>query len=38
MDEEGYGRALGRFIAEDGVTLPEPADLEEAIRREPAIP
>jgi hypothetical protein len=32
---EGYGRGLGRFIAEDGVTLPDPAELEEAIRREP---
>ena len=35
---EGYGRALGQFIAEDGVTLPEPADLEDDIRREPAHP
>ena len=34
----GYGRALGRFIAEDGVMLPQPADLEEALRREPAHP
>jgi hypothetical protein len=32
---EGYGRGLGRLIAEDGVTLPEPAELEQAIRREP---
>jgi hypothetical protein len=32
---EGYGRGLGRFIAEDGVTLPELAQLEDAIRREP---
>ncbi len=38
VNEEGYGRALGRFIAEDGLTLPEPADLEEAIRRQPADP
>ena len=35
---EGYGRSLGQFIAEDGMTLPEPADLEDAIRREPAHP
>jgi hypothetical protein len=34
----GYGRALGQFIDEDGVTLPEPADLEAAIRSEPAHP
>ena len=34
----GYGRALGQFIAEDGATLPQPADLEDAIRREPAHP
>ena len=32
----GYGRALGQFIEEDGATLPEPAELEDAIRREPA--
>ncbi len=38
VNEEGYGRALGRFIAEDGLTLPEPADLEEAIRRQPDDP
>ena len=30
--EEGYGRGLGRFIEEDGVTLPEPESLEESIR------
>ena len=34
----GYGRALGQFIAEDGTTLPEPAELEESIRDEPAHP
>ena len=34
----GYGQALGQFIEEDGVTLPEPAELEDAIRREPAHP
>ncbi len=36
--EEGYGRGLGRFIEEDGVTLPEPESLEESIRREPGHP
>jgi hypothetical protein len=35
---EGYGRGLGRLIAEDGLTLPDPAELEEAIRREPCHP
>lgn len=24
---EGYGKSLGRFIAEDGVTLPDPAEI-----------
>jgi len=35
---EGYGVALGRFIAEDGVTLPESAELERLIREEPRHP
>lgn len=35
---EGYGRALGRLIVEDGTTLPAADDLEELIRREPANP
>ncbi len=35
---EGYGRSLGRFICEDGVTLPATASLEEALRAEPAHP
>jgi len=35
---EGYGRSLGRFIAEDGVTLPTPEELETALRRDPAHP
>lgn len=35
---EGYGTALGRFIAEDGATLPAAAELEDAIRREPGHP
>src|SRR5947209_5205227 len=30
--------SLGRFIAEDGTTLPEPAELEQAIRNEPLHP
>ncbi|HSH94743.1 MAG TPA: hypothetical protein VK968_11405, partial [Roseimicrobium sp.] len=35
---EGYGVSLGRFIAEDGTTLPEPSSLESLIRAEPAHP
>jgi hypothetical protein len=35
---EGYGQALGRFIHEDGITLPTPESLEEALRKEPAHP
>jgi hypothetical protein len=32
LQGDGWGRSLGRFIAEDGVELPEPAELEQAIR------
>jgi hypothetical protein len=32
----GWGRSLGRFIAEDGVTLPSAADIEAQIRAAPA--
>jgi len=35
---EGYGRSLGRFIVEDGVTLPTVAELETALRHEPGHP
>jgi hypothetical protein len=35
---EGYGTALGRFIEEDGVTLPERGTLEQLLRAEPAHP
>jgi hypothetical protein len=35
---EGYGQALGRFIQEDGVTLPTVASLEQALRAEPSHP
>ncbi len=35
---DGYGASLGRFIAEDGVTLPEAAELERLIREEPRHP
>jgi hypothetical protein len=35
---EGYGRSLGRFIAEDGTTLPSVESLEEHLRAEPSHP
>ncbi len=35
---EGYGRSLGRFISEDGTTLPTTAELEQKLRNEPAHP
>jgi hypothetical protein len=35
---EGYGRSLGRFITENGVTLPDPRSVEESIRSEPGHP
>ena len=35
---EGYGRSLGRFIAEDGVTLPTTAELEIFLREQPSHP
>jgi len=37
-DGQGYGAALGRFIAEDGLTLPAVASLEAAVRSEPQHP
>jgi hypothetical protein len=38
MRGEGYGAALGRFMVEDGTTLPSPSDLERMLRDEPAHP
>lgn len=35
---EGYGRAIGRMIMEDGITLPPPEELEAAIRSHPEDP
>jgi hypothetical protein len=35
---EGYGKALGRFIQEDGVSLPTPESLEAELRKEPSHP
>ena len=36
LREEGYGKALGRFIAEDGATMPSAQELEDQIRSEPS--
>jgi hypothetical protein len=38
MEGLGYGRALGKLIHEDGVTLPSPESLAAEIAREPAHP
>jgi hypothetical protein len=38
LDGLGYGRALGRFIHEDGATLPATAELARAIAAAPADP
>jgi hypothetical protein len=38
LRDEGYGRALGRFIEEDGCTLPTTSQLEQQLRAEPAHP
>jgi hypothetical protein len=38
LRNEGYGAALGRFIQEDGVALPAPAELEADLRNEPGHP
>src|ERR1044071_2226286 len=35
---EGYGRSLGRFIVEDGVTLPSQTELQELLQDEPSHP
>jgi hypothetical protein len=38
LQGDGYGRSLGRFIEEDGVTLPSAESLEQSLREEPAHP
>src|SRR5439155_15018414 len=38
LQAEGYGRSLGRFIQEDGFTLPEPDALKQSLCNEPAHP
>lgn len=35
---EGFGRSLGRFIQEDGATLPDAESLEALLRKEPSHP
>ena len=36
LQREGYGRSLGRFICEDGVTLPTTESFEKSLREQPA--
>ena len=38
LDGLGYGGSLGRFIRDDGVTLPEPAELASQIAADPGHP
>ncbi|HXP61338.1 MAG TPA: hypothetical protein VN829_12655 [Dongiaceae bacterium] len=38
LEDQGYGRSLGRFICEDGTTLPSAESLETALRAEPRHP
>jgi len=38
LRSEGYGRALGRFIEEEGCTLPTTTQLEHALRADPVHP
>ena len=38
LQGEGYGQALGRLIAEDGISLPDPGELQALIRENQAHP
>jgi hypothetical protein len=38
LDGLGYGKALGRFILEDGATLPDPGELAASIAEQPRHP
>jgi len=38
LNRDGFGAALGRFIQEDGTTIPEPAQLEQGLREFPSDP
>ncbi|MEY2428493.1 MAG: hypothetical protein QOJ40_1378 [Verrucomicrobiota bacterium] len=35
LDQQGYGRSLGRFIEDEGLSLPAIESLEESLRNEP---
>jgi hypothetical protein len=35
---QGFGRALGRFVQEDGAVFPKPEELEDSLRKEPSHP
>ncbi|MSR66616.1 MAG: hypothetical protein EXS24_04505 [Pedosphaera sp.] len=38
LSGEGFGESLGRFVAEDGVTLPAAEELEKSLRADPSHP
>ncbi len=38
LQGEGYGRSLGRFICEDGATIPTAESLEKSLREQPGHP
>jgi len=38
LQSEGYGRSLGRFIVEDGITIPSKQALTQSLRDQPAHP
>src|SRR5262249_44998517 len=38
LNEDGYGRSLGRFIEENGAGLPDAESLEKTLRAEPSHP
>jgi len=38
LNNEGYGRSLGRFISEDALTVPTQESLEDGLRRDPTHP
>src|SRR4051812_51408 len=38
INGEGFGRALGRFINQDGTIFPKPEELEDMLRKEPSHP
>ena len=38
LEENGFGRSLGKFVAEDGATFPSTDSLEAALKKEPSHP